>query len=71
MTNWNDIIVALATPQGVGAIGVVRLSGAGCIDVVNGMFPSKDLTAAPGNSIYVGVMRDGDVALDEVVVSIF
>ncbi len=71
MTNWNDIIVALATPQGIGAIGVVRLSGAGCIELVNDMFPSKDLLAVPGNSLHVGVLRDGHVSLDEVVVSIF
>ncbi|MFZ9589854.1 MAG: hypothetical protein ACO28V_08995 [Chitinophagaceae bacterium] len=39
---WNDIIVAHATPQGVGAIGVIRLSGNGCIELINQLFPSKN-----------------------------
>jgi tRNA modification GTPase len=39
-TNWNEVIVALATPPGIGAIGVIRLSGHGAIELVNTMFPS-------------------------------
>jgi len=39
-TNWNEVIVALATPPGIGAIGVIRLSGKGAIELVNAMFPS-------------------------------
>ncbi len=27
LSGWDDTIVALATPQGIGAIGVVRVSG--------------------------------------------
>ena len=69
--SWNDVIVALATPQGVGAIGVIRLSGVGAIDLVNGMFPSKDLAVVPANTLHVGVLQDGSTRLDEVVLSIF
>ena len=31
LTGWDDTIVALATPPGVGAIGVIRLSGSKAI----------------------------------------
>ena len=70
-TQWNDIIVALATPQGVGAIGVIRLSGNGCIELINKLFTSKDLTQQPPNTIHVGLMKDVNQSIDEVVVSIF
>lgn len=68
---WNDIIVALATPQGVGAIGVIRLSGKGCIELVDQMFVSKKLVDQPANTLHVGLLMDGEVKLDEVVISLF
>lgn len=70
-TQWNDIIIALATPQGVGAIAVIRLSGHGCIELMGKLFPSKDLTKQSPNTIHVGLMKDGDQHIDEVVISIF
>jgi tRNA modification GTPase len=70
-TNWNEVIIALATPPGIGAIGVIRLSGNGCIDLINELFPSKDLSKEKGNTLHVGVLRDGTQALDEVVISLF
>ena len=70
-TNWNEVIIALATPPGIGAIGVIRLSGHGCIDLINELFPSKDLSKEKGNTLHVGVLRDGAQALDEVVISLF
>jgi tRNA modification GTPase len=70
-TNWNEVIIALATPPGIGAIGVIRLSGLGCIDLINELFPSKDLSKEKGNTLHVGVLRDGTQALDEVVISLF
>jgi tRNA modification GTPase len=70
-TNWNDVIIALATPPGIGAIGVIRLSGLGSIDLIKELFPSKDLTKEKGNTLHVGVLRDGTQALDEVVISLF
>jgi tRNA modification GTPase len=68
---WNDIIIALATPPGVGAIGVIRLSGQGCLELVNGLFPSKDLLKLPANTLHVGLLQDGQERLDEVVLSVF
>ncbi|MEY3541514.1 MAG: tRNA uridine-5-carboxymethylaminomethyl(34) synthesis GTPase MnmE [Bacteroidota bacterium] len=68
---WNDIIVALATPQGVGAIGVIRLSGKGSIELVDQLFISKKLIDQPANTLHVGLLMDDGVKLDEVVVSLF
>ena len=70
-SSWSELIVAMATPPGVGAIGVIRLSGAGSIELINSMFPSKDLTVEKGNSLHVGVLIKDDIALDEVVLSLF
>ncbi|MBK8111591.1 MAG: tRNA uridine-5-carboxymethylaminomethyl(34) synthesis GTPase MnmE, partial [Saprospiraceae bacterium] len=68
----NDIIIALATPPGVGAIGVIRLSGKGCIGLVNRFFKGKDLEQCQSHTIHLGKIVDekGGV-LDEVLASIF
>lgn len=71
LSGWDDTIVALATPNGVGAIGVIRLSGPKTIDIVNQLFPSKDLSKQSSHTIHVGYLKDGDKVLDEVVVSLF
>ncbi|HLG39567.1 MAG TPA: tRNA uridine-5-carboxymethylaminomethyl(34) synthesis GTPase MnmE [Chitinophagaceae bacterium] len=69
--SWNDTIVALATPPGVSAIGVIRLSGDKALLITNELFPSKDLLQQPSHTIHVGFMYDGDKVLDEVVISLF
>ena len=68
---WDDTIVALATPPGVGAIGVVRLSGKNAFAIIDQLFPSKDLTDQPSHSLHVGFIHDEEKILDEVVVSIY
>ena len=69
MTN-NDTIVALATPQGVGAIGVIRLSGPDSITILNHVF-SKDLSHAESHTAHFGRIVDGDRVLDEVLATVF
>jgi len=71
LTGWDDTIVALATPPGIGAIGVIRLSGNKAIGIVNDLFPSKDLAQQASHTIHVGVIRDKEAILDEVVISIY
>lgn len=70
-TSWEDTIVALATAQGVSAIGVIRLSGTEAIEIINHLFPSKDLKKVKGNSLWVGLLKEEGLVLDEVVLSIF
>jgi tRNA modification GTPase len=68
---WDDTIVALATPPGIGAIGVIRLSGPQAIDVVNRLFPAKDLTRQASHTLHVGYLKENGKSLDEVVISLF
>lgn len=69
--SWDDTIVALATPPGVGAIAVTRLSGKKAFEIANDLFPSKDISAQPTHTLHVGLLKDGNVILDEVVLSLF
>ena len=70
--NLTDTIVALATPSGVGAIGVIRLSGKDAIGIVNEVFHGKDLAQQPTHTLHFGTLRNGEGRiLDEVVVSLF
>src|ERR1044071_648226 len=71
LSGWDDTIVALATPQGVGAIGVIRASGKNAIDIVNELFPSKNLLLQPSHTIHVGLLKENHVVLDQVVVSLY
>jgi tRNA modification GTPase len=71
LAGWENTIVALATPPGVGAIGVLRVSGSAAISMVNHLFPGKDLTAQASHTLHVGILKDGDQELDEVVISLF
>jgi len=71
LSGWDDTIVALATPPGVGAIGVIRLSGGKAIDIANDIFPSKDLKQQASHTIHVGVVEDNNKELDEAVVSLY
>lgn len=66
-----DTIIALATPQGVGAIAVIRLSGNDAIRVTNEVFFGKNLENQPSHTIHFGTIRDGEKIIDEVLVSIF
>lgn len=68
---WDDTIAALSTAPGIGALGVIRLSGPSAVDIVNGLFPSKDLSAQPTHTLHIGLLKNGDELLDEVIVSIF
>ncbi|MBN9298862.1 MAG: tRNA uridine-5-carboxymethylaminomethyl(34) synthesis GTPase MnmE [Filimonas sp.] len=68
---WDDTIVALATPQGIGAIGVIRVSGSQTFPILDKLFPSKKLEEQPSHTLHVGFLKDEDVVLDEVVLALF
>ena len=71
----NDTIIALATPSGVGAISVIRLSGGKSIEIVDAFFKSvkskKSLIDQKTHTIHLGHIIQNDIILDEVLVSIF
>lgn len=66
-----DTIVAPATAQGVGAIGVIRLSGPEAIAITQRVWRGRDLTVQPSHTIHYGHIVEADRELDEVMVSIF
>jgi tRNA modification GTPase len=66
-----DTIVALATPEGIGAIGVIRLSGPDAITIAQRVFKGKNLLEQASHTIHFGHIVDGEVTLDEVLVSLF
>ncbi len=68
---FHDTIVALATPAGVGAIGVIRLSGPKAISLVNSVFKSKDLSKQASHTLHYGRIEDDGRVFDEVVVSLY
>jgi tRNA modification GTPase len=68
---WDDTIVALATPPGVGALGVIRVSGKKTFEIVNHLFPSKDLVKQLSHTLHIGYILHKGKMLDEVVVSLF
>lgn len=61
----NDTIAAIATPAGMGSIGIVRLSGPEAFPIVRGLFQGPDIR--PGHIAH-GTLRglDGEM-VDEVV----
>src|SRR5690348_16959846 len=70
ISGWDDTIAALATPQGIGAIGVIRVSGKETFKIVNKLF-TKDLLQQPSHTLHVGLLKLNSTILDEVVISIF
>ncbi len=71
----NDTIIALATPSGIGAIAVIRLSGKDSITTVNSFFKSKiknkSLLKQKTHTIHLGHIIDNNRFIDEVLVSVF
>jgi tRNA modification GTPase len=70
MTN-TQTIVALATPVGTGAIGIIRLSGPEAIAIIAKVFKGKDLTKHASHTIHLGKIVEEGLVLDEVLVSLF
>jgi tRNA modification GTPase len=67
----NDTIIALSTPPGSGAIGVIRLSGPAAISLTNSVFAGKNLEEQATHTLHFGTIRDDEQIIDEVVVSLF
>ena len=66
----DDTIAAISTAQGVGAISIIRVSGADAIKIVSKIFSNKKFLGAPSHTIHYGYIMDGDERIDEVLVTI-
>ncbi|WKK65081.1 tRNA uridine-5-carboxymethylaminomethyl(34) synthesis GTPase MnmE [Lutimonas zeaxanthinifaciens] len=71
----NDTIIALATPFGIGAIAVIRLSGPEAIELVSKVFrprkKGKNLKTVSSHTVHLGFIVDEDRIIDESLVTVF
>ena len=70
-TDLDDTICALATAGGIGAIGVIRISGSNTLPLVNSIFKGKNLEQADSHTLHFGKIIQDDIVLDEVLASVF
>ncbi|MBO5099780.1 MAG: tRNA uridine-5-carboxymethylaminomethyl(34) synthesis GTPase MnmE [Treponema sp.] len=65
-------IAAIATALAPAALGIVRTSGVGCIELISKLFSRpKALLEAQGNSIVYGWICEDDKKIDEVLISVY
>jgi tRNA modification GTPase len=67
----SDIICALATPNGMGAIALIRISGPGSRKLLKEVF-SKDIQYVESHSLHFGYLKNKKgILIDEVLLSVF
>ena len=72
--NINDTIVALATPSGTGAIGVIRVSGKDALEKVDQIFEAYNKKTIPeqhSHSVHLGKLMEENRIIDEALATIF
>jgi tRNA modification GTPase len=69
---YEDTITAVATPPGIGALSIIRLSGPESIEIADKVFNGRiPLGEAETHTIHYGKIKDETGVVDDVVVSIF
>ncbi|HAB51517.1 MAG: tRNA uridine-5-carboxymethylaminomethyl(34) synthesis GTPase MnmE [Ignavibacteria bacterium RIFOXYB2_FULL_35_12] len=73
MIHLEDTITAMATPNGVGAISIIRISGNKAIDVADSIFKGKmHITDANTHTVHYGKVVDAqNNFIDDVLLTIF
>lgn len=71
LPGWEDTIVALATPPGIGAIAMIRISGKNALLITDKLFLHKKISSQRSHTLHVGYLQHKDKILDEVVVGIY
>jgi len=72
MYHTEDTIAAIATPSGIGAISIIRISGENSINAADNIFQGKSkLAGANTHTIHYGNIYDNETLIDDVLVSIF
>lgn len=66
-----DTICALATANGIGAIGIIRVSGNESFEIVNKIFEGKNLERVESHTVHYGFIKDDNETIDEVMISVF
>ncbi|MCY0976800.1 tRNA uridine-5-carboxymethylaminomethyl(34) synthesis GTPase MnmE [Chryseobacterium wangxinyae] len=67
----HDTICALATANGIGAIGIIRISGDDAISVSSKIFDGKNLEKVASHTVHYGFIKEDEEIIDEVMVSVF
>lgn len=70
----SNTIAAISTAPGIGGIGIIRMSGENCFDILEKIFKQKNsqkIDDIKGYSIKYGTIIDGEEIVDEVLVSYF
>ena len=70
----SNTIAAISTAPGIGGIGIIRMSGDNCFEVLEKIFKQKNsqnIEDIKGYSIKYGTIVDGQEIIDEVLVSYF
>ncbi len=71
MNSIDDTIIALATPPGISALAVIRLSGKNAIEITQRVFKGKNLLQQPTHTVHLGGLGEKGRTIDEVMVAIF
>lgn len=67
-----DTISAIATPPGVGALGIIRISGSEAFSAADKIFNGKiKLSEAKSHTIHYGNISDNSEVIDDVLISVF
>lgn len=69
--NPDDTICALATAAGVGAIGVIRISGKLALQISAQCFEGKDLRKVKSHTAHFGRLVQAETIIDEVLATVF
>jgi len=65
MNHWDDTIIALATPSGIGALAVLRISGPKAFSVIAQIAPKSNIDKRPSHQAFVARIFNGEQQLDE------
>lgn len=71
MNSIDNTIIALATPPGISALAVIRLSGKNAIEITQRVFKGKNLLQQPTHTVHLGGLGEKGRTIDEVMVAIF
>jgi tRNA modification GTPase len=64
MQGQGDTIAAVATPLGLGGIGIVRMSGPGALEILGRIFePARPLREIRSRRLYLGYIRNPETGL--------
>lgn len=71
LPSLQDPIAAIATPPGKGAVGIVRLSGKGALDIAAQLWQGRDPHQLASGKVHLGYLRYGGETLDQALMLVF